>query len=1370
VGAIRSLRRKVITSAVSAALTGLTLMGVSPAASAATTQGGNQRVTDPASVVNPLLGTGSGGKTVGDVDTFPGADYPFGMIQWSPDTFPDRTDGGGYYYGDNQIMGFSLTHISGPGCGAYGDVPILPTVGAVGSNPTATTESFSHKHEQASAGYYQVDLGSPAIASELTVTPRTGIGKFQFPPTQQANFLIKTGDSQNGDSASTAQIVGNNEVVGSATSGHFCGAGNEVYTVHFVLQFNHPFVSHGTWTGSGVTPGGNSVSDPHGGAWVTFDTTKQRTVVAKVAISFVSQANAERNLAAEDPGWSFRAVRTESHAAWNNLLNKIQIFGGTPAQQQTFYTALYHSLLHPNIFSDVNGQYMGFDNKVHTVAPGHASYANYSGWDIYRSDVPLASIVDPSTMSDVVQTMLSDYQQTGTLNKWTLAHGETYVMVGDPADPIIADAYTFGARNFQTSKALADMKAEATKPNPIRPGLNYLEQLGYLPSDGSYGCCNFYGPVSTTLEYNSADFAIGQLAAALGNQRLATKMTTRAQDWENVFNPGTGFMQPRMMNGQFVTPFDPTSQSYFVEGDAYQYNEMVPFNVGSLINARGGDAAFINQLNAYFKKLNAGPDSTHDWAGNEPNLASPWEYDYAGAPYLTQGVVRRIMTTVYGDRPGAEPGNDDLGAMSSWYVWAALGLYPEAPGAPDMVLGSPLFPKAVVHLANNRELVIKGNGASASSPYVQSLTVNGQPTQQTSISVNDLLNGPAGGTTTMDFTLGSSPNTSWGSAPSDAPPSYTTGQKSAIPFLSTYQVTVPPGGSTQLTVGAQNVTSSPIVLRAKSSPPSGISVIPSTATFSAPGAGSGRSTITISAAANTPQTFYNLPITLRAGQQNLGTQNVTVLVATPGSLLTYFDNRGITSNSDQSAGNFDGGGYSYSQQALAGAGLTPGGTVTVDGTQLTWPNSPSGYPDNVVAAGQTIPVKPVANAAQIGFLGAANNGPSAGDLTLNYTDGTSQQFQLGFSDWTLGAGHEQPSYGNQVVATLPYRNCSCGTSQSVKTYVFYAALPLDPSKTLESVTLPNGASQGALHVFSIGTSAQAPNPPVVDSLSPPTASAGQQVTINGTGFGASQGSGYVQFSDNGINWGAPGNAASLTIDSWSNTSITFTVPTPSGSNGQWHVFPGTNATVAVVPAGGSPSDAAVLQIAPSANPAAYYDNTGISPDNNQQCANYDGDGYSYSADALAKAGLTPGSTVTADGLTFTWPNVPACQADNILASGQTMLVNGKAGDTRIGFLGSSSNGSSSGTVVIHYTDGTTSTQKLSFNDWASGPGNGDTTVATMPYRNSISGNSQSITMYVFATTVAVNSHKTVASITFPDVSNSVGSSTTAMHIFAVSAG
>jgi hypothetical protein len=439
---------------------------------------------------------------------------------------------------------------------------------------------------------------------------------------------------------------------------------------------------------------------------------------------------------------------------------------------------------------------------------------------------------------------------------------------------------------------------------------------------------------------------------------------------------------------------------------------------------------------------------------------------------------------------------------------------------------------------------------------------------------------------------------------------------------------------------------------------------------------------------------------------------------------------------------------------------------------FNWPLPTAGEPDNTIPAGQTVDVNAAAGTQTLAFLASATNGPVSAPVTLNYSDGTSSVYWLGLSDWTLNGGGGTPSYGNTVAATTSYRDCpGCtGGQQTVSTNVFYTAIPVNSSKTLSSVTLPSGSGGGNEHIFSIGTSTAAPAAPVVSSLSTTSAQAGQQVTINGSGFGASQGSGYVAFSDNGTNWGSPANTATFTIDSWSDTAITFTVPSPSGPSNEFQVWAGTPASVMVVTSAGGVSDSPELEIAPTDNPADYYDNMGISDDANQACADYDGDGYSYSAEALSAAGITPGGTVSADGLSFTWPAAANCANDNILAAGQTMLVSGASGATKLGLLESSSNGSTSGPITVNYTDGTSSTAMLSSSDWAGGPGTTETAVATMAYRNADSGGSQQITMYVYATTVPVDASKTVASVTFPDISASIGSSTSAMHVFAVTTG
>ena len=572
-----------LVAAATALGTTVAAAGSSFAATSATSSSA-KLVTNPASLVNPFIGTS------GAVNTFPGPDLPFGMIQWSPDT-TSRPDGGGYEYNHSKLIGYSLTHLSGPGCRAYGDVPILPTVGAIGTSPTGTTDSFSHATETAQAGYYADTLGN-GVTVKLTDTTRAGLGSFSFPATSRANLLLKLSDSADQVDGTSARVVGDDEVTGSVTAGHFCGQSSPPendYTLHFEIVFNQPFTASGTWGGalssSSVTRNSKQVTQNnvkrataaapkattpstkvfagsradltvrprpgptvHGtkaaaapqttvtnpdGLYLTFNTTKNRTVMAKVGISFTSTANAALNLGAEIPAWNFNQVETANQAAWDQLLGKVQIAGGDQAQQVEFYTALYHALLHPNVFSDENGQYMGYDGKVHTAAPGHAEYANYSGWDIYRDQVQLAAMVAPQQTSDSVTSMLNDYEQTGMLPKWNLGGGESYVMVGDPADSIIADAYAFGARDFNVPETLTAMITEATTTNDIRPGNATLLQDGYLPYDGRYGCCNFYGPVSTQLEYDTADYAIASLANDTGDTAAYTEFATLAQSWQN---------------------------------------------------------------------------------------------------------------------------------------------------------------------------------------------------------------------------------------------------------------------------------------------------------------------------------------------------------------------------------------------------------------------------------------------------------------------------------------------------------------------------------------------------------------------------------------------------------------------------------------------------------------------------------------------------------------------------------------------------------------------------------------------------------------------------------------------------------------------
>ncbi|HEV2635670.1 MAG TPA: GH92 family glycosyl hydrolase [Actinocrinis sp.] len=716
-------------------------------------------VTDPASLVDARVMTTGGGND------FPGADVPFGMVQWSPDSATNRNDGGGYDYNAAQTRGFSLTHMSGPGCGAMGDIPILPLTGALPSgDPGTHMENISHTGEVANAGYYSVTTGSPAIKTELTATQRSGMARFTFPATTQADLLLKLLDSQNGDSASTAQIVSNTEVSGTATSGNFCGSGT--YTLHFDIVFDQPFTASQIVNESGQ-PGPNSV-------FLTFNTTSNQVVQAKVGISFVSTANAKANWQAENSGFTFSTTQAAAHSSWNTLLDKIQVAGGTAAQQQLFYTSLYHSLLQPNVVSDSNGQYMGFDNAVHTVASGHAQYDQFSGWDVYHAQTQLSALIAPTQTSDIAQSLVNDYAQGGIFPQWGFMNTYNYVMAGDPATAALANYYAFGATGFDTSTALKDMLAEATTNNNVRRGTSLESTYGYLPDDlynGNLGCCNVHGSAASLLEYDEADFALSQFAGSQGDTANAATFAARANNWKNIFDPANDLLTPRNSNGSWVST-TATSSNGYIEGTAAQYRFVVPFDQPAEAALLGGNSATNSLLDSFFTTLN-GSNGNQAFLANEFDLGTPWFYDWTGEPSHTQSVINRMLNQLYQDTPSGFPNNDDLGTMSAQYVWGALGLYPVTPGSGNLMFNSPLFTQAVVQLPSGGTMTINAPQASASNYYVQSLTVNGTASTATWISNATWKNG-----VTLNFTLGSSPS-SWGTGAADAPPSYNTGSASA---------------------------------------------------------------------------------------------------------------------------------------------------------------------------------------------------------------------------------------------------------------------------------------------------------------------------------------------------------------------------------------------------------------------------------------------------------------------------------------------------------------------------------------------------------------------------------------------------------------
>ncbi|MFI5916205.1 GH92 family glycosyl hydrolase [Dactylosporangium sp. NPDC051541] len=727
--------------------------------------------------VNPLIGTddsnspnpvggGAGGST------YPGATVPFGMLQFSPDT--PTASPSGYRDKDRTIEEFSLTHFDGAGCANNEDIGLLPVTGALGSSPgtawTSYASAYTKSNEVAQAGYYKNRLDKYSTNVETTTTTRTGVVRLTFPSNTQSRLLINTSRSATGNRTGNISISGST-ATGMVTAGGFCGS-SKTYPIYFSIKFDRAPASVGTWSGGTISNGSTSTSGVNTGGFFTWDTTSNATVNAQIGVSFVSAANATANLTAETA--SFDTARTNAGNAWNSALNKIQVSGGSATDLQKFYTSLYHVLQSPNVSSDTNGQYRGFDNAIHSAT--HNVYQNYSGWDIYRSWAALVAFIAPDITSDIMKSMVLDGQQGGLLPKWSQQTNEDFVMTGDPGPIIVGSAYAFGARNFDTAAALQLMKnaiaGQGAQGSPIRGREAEYESKKYIP-----------GAPSDSMEYSAADFAVAKFAQSLGDTATYNSAMTRAQYWRNTFNTESQFIHPRNSDGTWPWPLNPAQESPFTEGNAAQYTWMTTYNFAGLINLMGGPQTAKQRLDHHFTELNAGLSRPYFYLGNEPEHGVPWAYNFAQYPAGASSAVRRVMSEQFTTGAGGLPGNDDLGATSAWYVWSALGMYPATPGADTLAINGPSFSSILIQRPGGNVTI---NGGSATSQYVQSVSLNGGAVSKNFIRYPDLA---AGGTLT--YTMGTSPS-SWGTGAGDVPPSFTDGAT---------QPATPPNLGTNLALG-----------------------------------------------------------------------------------------------------------------------------------------------------------------------------------------------------------------------------------------------------------------------------------------------------------------------------------------------------------------------------------------------------------------------------------------------------------------------------------------------------------------------------------------------------------------------------------------
>jgi predicted alpha-1,2-mannosidase len=722
--------------------------------------------------VNPFIGT----KRMGH--TFPGATVPFGSVQLSPDTdtIPFAVNGkynprvyeycAGYQYTDSTIVGFSHTHFSGTGHSDLGDILVIPTIGKLRLNPGTSSNPdsgyrsrFSHNNESAKPNYYQVHLSDYNINAELTTTTRVGMHLYTFPKSIDAHIIVDlTHGIYNypGKNVWTFVRVENDTLITGYRQTHGWA---RTRTVYFAISFSKPFKSYGLVNEEEVIYRGfwrrfdqNSNFPENAGREIKchfdFETSNNEQILMKVAISPVSTNGALKNLATETPHWDFKRVVQEGQNLWNKELAKVEVETLTDDDKINFYTSLYHSFLGPTVYMDIDGQYKGLDQNIHTVE-GFTNYTTFSLWDTYRALHPLFNIIQPARNVDMIKSMLAHYSQSvhKMLPVWSHYANENWCMIGYHSVSLLADAIVKGNNNFDTQYALD--AAYQTANNGWYDGLNHYINTGYVPEDISGNS------VSKTLEFAYDDWAIAQMAMKLGKSSVEKEFLKRSQNYRNVFDKSIGFMRPRLSNGTFKVDFDvlDTHGQGFIEGNTWNYSLYVPHDVEGLMELLGGQKELEVYLDSIFnmhlpdKYFEGTEDITRDGIignyvhGNEPSHHIPYLYNWTANPWKTQETVRMICETKYKPKPDGLSGNDDLGQMSAWYIFSALGFYPVAPGSEFYELGSPVIKSAIINLENGKVFKIRTVNQSKGNVYVQKATLNGKDIINNKISHFDIMAG-----------------------------------------------------------------------------------------------------------------------------------------------------------------------------------------------------------------------------------------------------------------------------------------------------------------------------------------------------------------------------------------------------------------------------------------------------------------------------------------------------------------------------------------------------------------------------------------------------------------------------------------------------
>ena len=705
--------------------------------------------------VNPFIGTDFTGNT------YPGAQAPFGMVQLSPDNgLPGWDRISGYFYPDSTIAGFSHTHLSGTGAGDLYDISFMPVTLPYkeADAPLGIHSLFSHDEETASAGYYQVRLKDYDINVELTATERCGIQRYTFPEADAAIFL-NLRKAMNWDFTNDTRI----EVVDSVTiQGYrFSDGWARDQHIYFRTRFSKPFASVQLDTATVIKDGKRIGSSAI--ARFDFHTSAGEQILVTTAISGVSMEGAARNLAAEAPADDFDKYLAVTRKNWNEQLSKVEIKSNDIDEKVKFYTALYHSMLAPTIYSDMDGAYYGPDKQVHQ-ADGWTNYSTFSLWDTYRAAHPLYTYIEPQRVNDMVKSFLAFSEQNGRLPVWNFYGSETDMMIGYHAVPVIVDAYLKGIGDFDPKKALAACVATANIDE--YRGIGLYKKYGYVPYDVTDHYNSENWSLSKTLEYAYDDYCIARMAEKLGERQIADEFDKRSRNYKNVYNSQTTFMQPRNNKGSFIEDFSPDDYTpHICESNGWQYFWSVQQDVDGLISLVGGKERFAQKLDSMFTYNPSADEDLPIFStgmigqyahGNEPSHHVIYLFNAIGQPWKTQKYAAEVMHELYKNTPAGLCGNEDCGQMSAWFVFSAMGLYPVDPISGKYEIGTPMYPEMKMHLANGKTFTILAPAVSKENIYIQSVKLDGNPYDKSYITHEQIMNGSI-----FEFEMGNKPGKVW---------------------------------------------------------------------------------------------------------------------------------------------------------------------------------------------------------------------------------------------------------------------------------------------------------------------------------------------------------------------------------------------------------------------------------------------------------------------------------------------------------------------------------------------------------------------------------------------------------------------------------